>query len=81
MTTRLSRELALLYTVEAAYKIPAAPIVRQLVAWEEQGLPDVIPARPEWVEFKWPASGGVNYEQWWREVDRRRGASWTGPYL
>lgn len=70
MSERLARELALLYTVEAKYKIAAAPIVRQLVADEQRGLPDRIPPVPRWVKFNWPAS----------EVDRR-GMRWTGEYL
>lgn len=81
MTTRLASELALLYRVEAVYKIPAAPVVRQLVEWEEQSLPDVLPRCPRWVEFEWPESGSVNLEAWWRAKDRERGARWMGAYL
>lgn len=81
MMTRLARELALLYAVEAAYKIPAAPVVRQLITDGERPLPDVIPLPPQWVEFTWPKSGEVNLMNYWRGVDRERGNRWTGPYL
>lgn len=81
MTTRLAHELALLYAVEAAYKIPAAPVVRQLVADDERPLPDVIPPPPQWVEFEWPRFGEVNLITYWREIDRERGTKWMGPYL
>jgi len=81
MTTRLDRELRLLYTAEAHYKLPAAPIVRQLVAWEDARLPDSIPPVPEWIEFAWPASGGVNLEDYWRAMDRGKLRGWGGEYL
>lgn len=81
MTTHLARELALLYAVEATYKIPAAPVVRQLIVDSERPLPDVIPLPPVWVEFEWPKSGMVNLDSYWRGVDRERGAKWMGPYL
>ncbi|HTG95737.1 MAG TPA: hypothetical protein VL866_24260 [Pyrinomonadaceae bacterium] len=81
MSTRLQNELRLLYAVEAAYKLPAAPIIRQLIAWEDAGLPDVLPPMPEWREFAWPASGGVNLEDYWRTVDKGKLQKWSGPYL
>lgn len=81
MTTRLSRELSLLYACEAAYKIPAAPVARQLITDDERPLPDVIPVRPQWVRFDWPKSGEVNLMNYWRGVDREQGVKWTGPYL
>lgn len=40
MSERLTRELSLLYAAEFHHEIPAAPIVRQLVADEQRGLPD-----------------------------------------
>lgn len=81
MSQRLANELALLYAVEAAYKIPAAPVVRQLITDDERPLPDIIPAAPLWVEFEWPKSGELNLASFWREVDRERGVKWMGPYL
>lgn len=81
MGQRLATELALLYRVEAAYKIPAAPITRQLIEWEQQPLPDVLPVKPAWVEFQWPASGVIDLSPHWRSVDRERGKGWSGPYL
>ena len=78
---RLDHELRLLYTAEFHHKISAAPIVRQLVADEQHGLPDVLPRVPRWATFNWPISGSVNFEDYWRQVDRARGARWTGPYL
>jgi uncharacterized protein Usg len=81
MSTRLTRELRLLYTVEAHYKLPAAPIIRQLVAWEDARLPDSLPPVPAWVRFDWPVSGGVNLEDYWRTRDRGKLREWGGPYL
>lgn len=85
MSSRLATELALLYRVEALHKLPAAPITRQLVEWEQQLLPDIIPPVPRWVKFEWPASGTVDLNAYWRSVDRERGtpsvSRWGGPYL
>ena len=81
MSERLTRELRLLYDAERHHGIPAASIVRQLVADEHRGLLDVLPRVPEWVTFSWPVSGSVNFEDYWRQVDRARGARWTGMYL
>lgn len=81
MNQRLANELALLYKVEAVYKIPAAPVARQLVADDERPLPDAIPTPPRWVKFEWPKSGEMNLASYWRGVDRERGAKWMGPYL
>lgn len=81
MSDRLTKELSLLYAAEARFRVPAAPIARQLVADEQRGLPDVLPRVPEWVTFSWPISGSVNLEDYWRQVDRARGARWMGPYL
>jgi len=80
MSTRLATELRLLYAVEAHYKLPATPIIRQLVAWEDARLPDEMPPVPAWVKFAWPASGGVNLEDYWRARDRNR-PKWMEPYL
>lgn len=81
MTTRLSRELSLLYAVQAVYGIPAERAARQLVADDERLLPDAIPTPPQWVKFEWPKSGEINLASYWREVDRERGAKWMGPHL
>lgn len=81
MDQRLANELALLCKAEAAYKIPAAPIVRQLIADDERLLPDVIPAKSQWVRFEWPRSGEVNLVNYWRGVDRGPSRLMGGPYL
>lgn len=85
MNSRLATELSLLYRIEAAHKIPAAPITRQLVEWERQSLPDAIPPAPRWIEFQWPASGSVDLNAYWKGVDREqrreRLERWGGPYL
>lgn len=78
-TDRLNRELRLLYDCEAKFKIPAAPIVRRLVAESERPLPDTLPPKPAWISFDWPASGSVDLVSYWRGVDRKQ--SWSGPYL
>jgi hypothetical protein len=62
---RLAREITLLYAVEAVYKIPAAPVVRQLIADNDRPLPDLIPPAPQWVSFEWPASGFVDSKPYW----------------
>jgi hypothetical protein len=69
---RLKAELRLPRTAEAIFGVPAAPVARQLVADAERPLPDVLPPPPEWTTFRWPLGGKVNFEGWWREVDRRR---------
>jgi hypothetical protein len=66
MSHRLATELRLLYKCEAEHKLPAAPIVRQLIAWEQWAMPDVVPPVPQWVVFEWPRGGAVNYEMEWR---------------
>jgi hypothetical protein len=70
MSRQLTRELALLYRCEAEHKVPAAPVVRQLVADAARPLPDVLPRPLVWVAFGWPSSGEVNYETHRRGVDR-----------
>lgn len=55
----LDNEISLLYDAEAKSKVPAGPIIRQLVAWAEQPLPDVLPQRPPMREFVWPTNGEV----------------------
>jgi hypothetical protein len=70
MGDRLLNEIQLLYATEAEHKVPAAPIVRQLVADDERLLPDVLPPRPEWMAFKWPSSGDVDFRLWWTTRDR-----------
>lgn len=78
---RLHEELRLLYRAEADYKVPAAPIVRQLIADAERPLPDALPPPPAWTTFQWPRSGEVNLSGYWREVDRKGKIDWSGPYL
>lgn len=56
---RLNRELILLAEVSARYGIPTARVAQRLIEEFERPLPDVLPPRPEWVEFKWPKSGVV----------------------
>jgi hypothetical protein len=60
---RLNIELRLLYICEAQRKIPAAPVVRQLIADADRPLPDVLPPRPEWTMFQWPKSGDSGYKR------------------
>ena len=61
MTTRLNKELRLLYKAEAEHKIPAVPIIRQLIVDSERPLPDMLPPQPEWKVFEWPRSGEVRF--------------------
>jgi len=75
MNSRLSRELTLLYAAEAAYKVAAAPVVRQLIADDARPLPDRIPAPPAWTTFTWPANGSLSFESYWKEIDRK---GWRG---
>jgi hypothetical protein len=79
--SRLDTEIRLLYIREGMFKLPAAPIIRQLVAWEEMPLPDSFPAQPEWREFAWPESSRVNFEDYWRARDGGVAKRWAGPYL
>lgn len=81
MSTRLTTELRLLYAVERDFELPAKPIIKQLAVWEDAPLPDVLPPVPSWLTFTWPASGAVNYEDYWRVRDSGRVKVWTGPYL
>jgi hypothetical protein len=78
MNPQLSHELTLLYAAEAAYKVAAAPIVRQLIADDARPLPDAFPTQPAWTAFEWPANGSLNFESYWKEIDRR---GWRGEYL
>jgi hypothetical protein len=71
MSRQLIRELALLYRCEAEHKVSAARVIRQLIADAARPLPDVLPRPPAWVTFEWPSSGEVNYEPYWRGVDRK----------
>ena len=68
---RLVREIALLQQCEREFKLPAKPIVDQLVADSDRPLPDVLPLPFQWVKFQWPASRGMDYREYWRQVDRR----------
>jgi len=68
----VNRELLLLAEVSDRYKIPTAPVAQCLIGWIEQPLPDIFPPLPQMVEFEWPRSGVVNFEGYWREMDRRR---------
>lgn len=81
MSTRLTTELRLLYTVERDFKLPAAPVIRQLAIWEDAPLPDVLLPVPAWLTFTWPVSGTVSYEDYWRARDGGRESMWMGPYL
>lgn len=69
---RLHEELRLLYRAEADYKVPAAPIVRQLIAESERRLPDALPPAPAWTTFQWPRSGVVSFTRERLEVDWSR---------
>jgi len=71
LNSRLDTEIQLLYRCELAHKLPAAPIIRQLIEDEARPLPDLIPLRPEWKEFEWPRNNEVNFENYWREKDRK----------
>jgi len=71
-TTPLERELSLLYRCEMQTGLLAAPVVRQLIAWEEARLPDAISRPPMWVEFTWPVDGDVDLRGYWRDLDRHR---------
>lgn len=70
MTVNLSEEFRLLYRTENDYKLPAAPICRQLAAWWYQPLPDLLPPKPRQVAFTWPASGEIDLTRYWQDVDR-----------
>jgi len=71
MNKRLQNEINLLYRCELSHKLPAAPIIRQLIEDEARPLPDVIPPLPQLVRFEWPRSGAVEFSGYWRELDRR----------
>lgn len=75
---RLNCELAILYDVEVRYKIPAAPIARQLIAESERPLPDILPRRPVWLKFEWPMSGEIDYRRYWQSLDRQEEAQRRG---
>lgn len=79
--TRLDTEIRLLYVCERVWKLPAGPVIRQLVQWEDAPLPDLLPPVPEWVTFQWPASRVVNFEDYWRAQDGGVTKRWAGPYL
>ena len=68
---RLREELRLLYRAEADYKVPAAPIVRQLIADAERPLPDVLPPPPAWTTFQWPGGVLVSFTK------ERLGVDWS----
>lgn len=78
-------ELELLHRCEAQFKIPAMSVIRQLLVWAAQSLPDVLPPKPAWVKFEWPASGSIDLSSHWRSADREHGSArvdkWSGPYL
>jgi hypothetical protein len=67
----IRREIELLYKCEAVFKIPASPVIRQLVAEINRPLPDHLPAMPKFVNFKWPKSEIVDYR-----LDRRPWNPW-----
>jgi len=70
MNKRLQREIQLLYHCEFTHKLPAAPIIRQLIEDEARPLPDILPPLPQLVRFEWPRSSGVDFVSYWRELDR-----------
>lgn len=76
---RLVNEIKLLQRCEKSSGLRAKGIIDQLIVEVDRPLPDVIPPVPRWVRFEWPAIGGVNFEQWWRDRDRH--ARMMGPYL
>lgn len=67
---RLNRELAIPYEGELKYKLPTAPISRQLVTDAERPLPDVLPTPLVWTTFEWPGEI-VDLNAYWRAVDRK----------
>lgn len=67
---RLNRELAILRDGELKFKLPAAPISRQLVTDAERPLPDVLPKPLVWTTFEWPGEI-VDLNAYWRAVDRK----------
>lgn len=81
MSTRLAEEIRLLHKAETAYQIPAALIIRRLIEDEARPLPDVLPRKPPWMDFEWPASGTVNLAEYWKAMDRNRPQGWRGEYL
>lgn len=81
MSTRLTIELRLLFAVERDTGLPAAPVIRQLVAWEDACLPDSLPPPPTWTTFHWPAGGTVDLTAHWRAQDGGKERKWAGPYL
>lgn len=79
---RLVREVALLIAAEHFYKVPSMPIASQLINEAQRPLPDAIPRSPVWVEFKWPESGVVDLQGYWRQVDQgAHGNNFYAPYL
>lgn len=73
---RLAREIALLHVVDLTYGIPAAPVTKQLIAWSDQSLPDQLPPMPKWMKFKWGAITSLDFNDYWRQVDRQQ---WLQP--
>lgn len=69
MDKRLRTEINLLHRTEAVYKIPAAPIIHQLITDTERPLPDTLPRPPAWTGFDWPQSGEVNFTRYWKNYD------------
>jgi len=61
----MNNEIQLLYRCEAIFKVPAAPIIRQLVAETERPLPDRFPPVPERRSFQWPELGLVDFQAYW----------------
>lgn len=78
---RLDNEIQLLLRAEFQHKVRAAPIIRQLVAWEDARLPDRLPPVPHWTPFAWPTSGSVDFTDYWRVRDRDRLSKWSGAFL
>lgn len=68
-STRLATEIALLLRAEHEHGSYAGPVIVQLLAEDERGLPDVLPPRPAWAAFEWPQADYLDFESYWRAQD------------
>jgi hypothetical protein len=66
---RLRNEMSLLYYGERVHKLPASPVIRQLIADAERPLPDALPPQTPCVEFRWPADT-LDFIADWKRKDR-----------
>lgn len=69
---RLVREIEVLQRCEKRTGLTAKPIIDQLIVDSERPLPDQLPDRPQWVRFQWPRVGIVDFNDYWRNIDRGR---------